>query len=466
MRTTALCRSTLVLLSLLVVLPDPVFASGPKNKKQKPNIVLIVVDDLGYGELGCQGNPQIPTPHIDALAKNGIRCTSGYVSAPFCCPSRAGFMTGRYQTRFGHEFNVIGDQNLLPHIGLPLSEITLAELLRQAGYTTGLIGKWHLGGAAKYHPQQRGFDEFFGFLHEGHFYVPPPYQKVISHLRPKEPPYDKDNPLLHGTKPVVEPEYLTDAFTREAVKFIDKHHQKPFFLCLPYNAIHSPMQVPPKYLNRFPNIKDKQRQVFAGMLSALDDGVGAVLAKLQALNIEEDTLIIFLSDNGGPTAELTSSNLPLRGGKGQLWEGGVRVPFLIQWKGTLPAGKLFDLPVISLDILPTAVQAAGGKLPKDRPVDGVNLLPHLKGENKKSPHQVLFWRHGQNFALRKGDWKLVQQQQPGKGPAEPQLFNLAKDLGETTDQAKQQPQVLAELQGDWQKLNAQMVEPLWGGKKK
>ncbi|GIW82138.1 MAG: N-acetylgalactosamine-6-sulfatase [Gemmatales bacterium] len=443
------------------ILPNlaPVFAGAAS----RPNIVLIFVDDLGYGELGCQGNPQIPTPNIDSIAKNGVRFTAGYVSAPYCCPSRAGLLTGRYQTRFGHELNAVGKQNLLPDVGLPLGEHTIADYLKKAGYVTGIIGKWHLGATEKYHPLKRGFDEFFGFTHEGHFYVPPPYQGVVSHLRSREPKYDEDNPIRRNQKTVQEPHYLTHALTREAVAFIDRHRRKPFFLYLAYNAVHSPMQAALDDVKKFEHIKDEHRRVFAGMLAALDDGVGKVLRKLRACSLEEKTLIFFISDNGGPTAELTSSNRPLRGGKGQLWEGGIRIPFLVQWKGQIPAGKVYSKPVISLDVLPTALAAAGVGLPKDRIIDGVDLLPYLTGKTNQLPHDTLFWRYGHNMAVRQGDWKLVRQNERGGRPkAQFQLYNLAKDISETEDLASTEPVIRRRLLEVLDRFNAQMVEPRWG----
>jgi arylsulfatase A-like enzyme len=434
-------------------------AVGMWAAARKPNVLVIVADDLGYGELGCQGNKQIPTPNIDSLARNGVRFTDGYVTAPVCSPSRAGLMTGRYQTRFGHELNAIGLQNKRPDVGLPLTEETIANRLKSVGYATGLVGKWHLGGTPKFHPMKRGFDEFFGFLHEGHFYVPPSQKDIASHLRDPEPAYDLENPILRGTEPFPEQDYLTEAFTREGVSFIDRHYKQPFLLVLTYNAIHSPMQAKPEYMKRFDYIEDQHRRVFAAMLASLDDGVGALLGRLREKKIEEDTLIFFVSDNGGPTRELTSSNKPLRGGKGQLWEGGIRTPSMVQWKSHLPAGKEYPHPEISTDIFATASAVAGAK---GRAVDGVNLLPYLTGQNKSAPHDILFWRYGRSIAVRRGNWKLVRQ--PEAGNTAFQLFDLSRDIAETRNLASEKPELVEELQTALTQLNAQMVEPLWGGR--
>ena len=452
---------------------------------RQPNVVVLFADDLGYGELSCQGNPEIPTPHIDSIAKNGVRFTSGYVAGPNCSPSRAGLLTGRTPTRFGYEFNPTGALNEEPGFGLPSNEITIAEALHDAGYTTGLIGKWHQGGTAKYHPFRHGFDEFFGFTHEGHYFVPPPYKGVTTLLRRKtlpggiegrwigkknlhyhtwprdEPDYDANNPIIRSGQPVVETEYLTDALTREAVDFIDRHDDKPFFLYLAYNAVHSPLQGADAYMKKFAHIEDIHRRIFAAMLANMDDSVGAVLKQLRKSGLEENTMVFFLSDNGGPTKELTSSNLPLRGSKGQMYEGAIRVPFMMQWNGRIPAGQVYDKPVSSYDIFGTAAaNCAGATKPKQ--VEGVDLIPFLTGQNDGTPHESLFWRQGGKTALRHGDWKLVRM---GKrltaGKAKWELYDLSKDIAETNNLAAAHPDRLAELIKIWEKLNGEMSEPLF-----
>ncbi len=453
---------------------------------RQPNVVVLFADDLGYGELSCQGNPEIPTPHIDSIAKNGVRFTAGYVAGPNCSPSRAGLLTGRTPTRFGYEFNPTGALNEEPGFGLPPKEITIAEALHDAGYTTGLMGKWHQGGTAKYHPFRHGFDEFFGFTHEGHYFVPPPYQGVTTLLRRKtlpggakglwmgkgglhyhdilgrdEPDYDANNPIIRGGQPVVEPQYLTDALTREAVDFIDRHDDKPFFLYLAYNAVHSPLQGADAYMRKFDHIEDIHRRIFAAMLANMDDSVGEVLQQLRKSGLEENTIIFFLSDNGGPTKELTSSNLPLRGSKGQMYEGAIRVPFMVQWKGKIPAGQVYDLPVSSFDIFGTAAaNCAGVKKPKQ--VEGVDLVPHLTGRKKGAPHESLFWRQGGKTALRHGDWKLVRMgRRFTSGQAQWELYDLSKDLSEENDLAATNPERLAKLIKIWEKLNGEMSDPLF-----
>lgn len=421
------------------------------QSRRQPNIIILLADDLGYGELGFQGNPEIRTPHLDALAQSGARFTQGYVTGPFCSPSRAGLITGRMQTRFGHEMNVVGPRNLDPAIGLPLTEFTIANHLKKLGYATGIIGKWHLGTTPERHPLSRGFDEFYGFLHEGHFYYPPPFRGALTRLRANEPPYDDHNPLLRNREAIEEKDYLTDAFAREARAFIDRHHDKPFFLYLPFNAIHSPMQAPVPLMKEFEDIRNEHRRLFAAMTRSMDNAVGAVMEEVRAQGLERDTLIFFLSDNGGPTAELTSSNQPLRGGKGQLFEGGIRVPFTMSWPGVIPPGTVVNQPVSALDILPTAYASAGGDAPS-RTWDGVNLLPL----SRLSASRELFWRYGPNLALRQGRYKLVRQ----GGPAWA-LFDLESDAGETRNLAAEQEGRLAEMRQRLESLNQRMAPPLW-----
>jgi arylsulfatase A-like enzyme len=439
-------------------------AAGAEVKK--PNILVIVADDLGYGELSTQGfTKEIPTPNVDSIAANGVRFTSGYVSGPYCSPTRAGLLTGRYQQRLGHEFNPGPAQTAGEKVGLAVSEKTIGDRLKAAGYATGWFGKSHLGYEPEFHPLKRGFDEYFGFLGGAHDYL--------------DAAGDKGNPILRGTEPVNNIDYTTDAFGREAVSFIDKHQAEPWFVYLPFNAVHAPLESVEKYLSRFRNIEDKKRRTFAAMLAAMDDAVGSVLAKLRETGQEENTLIFFISDNGGPTPSTTSQNGPLHGFKAQTWEGGIRVPWIVQWKGHLPAGKVDDRPVIQLDILPTALAAAGVETKPEWKVEGVNLLPYLSGGKTEAPHDALYWRFGTQIAIRKGDWKLVKA--PGGGGAEgapaagtiattqgAQLYNLAQDIGEKTNLAEKEPAKVQELAAAWDEWNQSNIPPKWlpgkGGK--
>jgi len=406
----------------------------------RPNIVLIVADDLGYGGIGAYGERELPTPHIDSIAAAGARYTNGYVSCPVCSPTRAGLMTGRYQQRFGHEFNPGPAQEATDNFGLPLTETTIADRLKKLGYATGMVGKWHLGYRPEYHPLKRGFDEFFGFLGGAHSFI--------------DPLGDSANPILRGTEKVDEKEYLTDALAREAVAFIERRKSGPFFLYLPFNAVHAPMQGAQKYLDRFQSIADPLRRIHAAMISAMDDAVGRVLETLKKNNLTGNTLVFFISDNGGPTQVNTSRNTPLRGVKGQVLEGGIRVPFLIQWPGKVKPGTVVDHPVIALDIHPTAVAAAGGKLQASMKLDGVDLVAHLNA--RTAPHNTLYWRFGGQLAVRKGDWKLADT-----AGEPPQLYNLTNDIGETSNLAAKEPAKLAEMQEAYDAWNFQLVNPLW-----
>lgn len=412
---------------------------GADAVARKPNIVVIVADDLGYADVGFHGGKEIPTPNLDGLAAGGTRFTNGYVSCPVCSPTRAGLVTGRYQQRFGHEFNP-GGGGVREDFGLPKSESTIADALKSAGYATGIVGKWHLGFARQYNPLERGYDEFFGFLGGAH-----PYLLT-----------DQQEPILRGRDKVDEKSYLTDAIGREAVSFIERHHEKPFLLQVTFNAVHNPLQAPAKYTDRFEKIADERHRTYAAMLSALDDNVGAVLEKLRQHKIEEETLIFFVSDNGGPPAN-TSSNGPLHGAKGSVWEGGIRVPFVLQWKGHVPAGAVYDQSVISLDISATAAAAAGATLGNGKPIDGVNLLPFVTDtSNKGTPHERLYWRFGPQWAIRQGQYKLLKV-----ANTPPQLFDLSADLGELKDLAADKPGVAAQLTAAFEKWNSELEEPRW-----
>ena len=428
-------------------LTAPVFAqeNGP------PNIVIILADDLGYGDVGFNGCPDIPTPNIDALAANGVSCTDGYVTEPFCAPSRAAILTGRYQERYGFDQNIENNPENTT-MGLPLSEIILPQLLKPAGYVSAAIGKWHLGYAPEMFPLQRGFDHFVGFLSASSSY----YNVSL---------YD-DNTRFFNTQ------YLTDEFTQEAVSFINAHASQPFFLYLAYNATHTPHDTPPdQYMQRVAYIPKFSRRVYAAMVVALDDGVGQVVQTLAANNILNNTLIIFLSDNGAPFASATrDSNLPLRGYKMDVLEGGVRVPFAVQWPAQLNGQSSYHGMVSSLDIVPTVAAAAGVALPTDRDYDGMDIMPYLTGQ-QISPDRTFYWRWfglgpdgplgAQNtiWGVRNGSLKLVVERAMDTQP--PALYDLSTDIGETTDLSQQQPDQVAALQtlyDQWQNI---AVPTLW-----
>jgi arylsulfatase A-like enzyme len=424
-------------------------AAGEAAPADRPNIILILADDLGYGGIGIQGCTDIPTPSIDSIARAGVRFTHGYVSAPLCSPTRAGLMTGRYQQRFGHETNPGSIIQAPPDFGLPLDEPTIAERLKPLGYATGMFGKWHLGFNPQFHPTRRGFDEFYGFLGGAHSYLPGSRQM-------------NDGTIQRGTTPVEEKEYLTDAITREAVAFIDRHKGGPFFVYLPYNAVHVPMEAEPKYLDRFKQIKDDLRRTHAAMLAAMDDGIGRVLTKLRELKLEERTLVIFLSDNGGPTPQITTSNAPLRGFKAQTLEGGIRIPFMMQWKGRLPAGKVDARPVISLDLHPTIVAAAGAAVDPGWKLDGVDLVPYAAGLKDGAPHEALFWRMFSNQrAVRRRDLKLVWSGPAGPKDPPGRLYDVVADPGETKDLSAERPDDVRALQALYDAWNAMLAEPKW-----
>ncbi|MCX7397650.1 MAG: sulfatase-like hydrolase/transferase [Planctomycetales bacterium] len=421
-------------------------ADAPK----RPNIVIFLADDLGYADIGVNGCKDIPTPNIDTIAKNGVRFTDGYATHCVCSPSRAGLMSGMYQHRFGFEHNSGPERFADPNFGQPREVPTLAEKLKEAGYATGMIGKWHIGFKEGLRPQERGFDYHYGFLSGAHTYLAG---------------RQDNDPIVRNGQPVKTTKYLTDEFADEAIGFVERSKDKPFFLYFAFNAVHSPMDEN-AYQDRFPELTGK-RKIFAGMLTGLDTAIGRVMAKVREMGEEDNTLFIFYSDNGGPTSDNSSLNTPLRGFKGQMFEGGIRVPFAMQWNGHIPAGQTYREMVMGFDCHATALAAAGIESgPGIQPVsedqerqagepswgqlDGVNLIPYLTGQQTGRPHDQLFWRAGQQHAARVGDWKLVNTRiEP------PMIFNLKEDISESKDLAATQPEKLKELQtafAEWEKI--------------
>jgi arylsulfatase A-like enzyme len=448
-------RLLTVIIVGLVIAVLPSRRATVEAQTDRPNVVIIVADDMGYADIGVHGCKDIPTPAIDSIARNGVRFTDAYVTGPYCSPTRAGLLTGRYPQRFGHEFNL--NPGVHPDYGLSLTETTMAARLKATGYRTAIFGKWHLGTAERFHPMARGFDEFFGFLAGGHSYLEPG---------------PAGNPLLDGRTPVNETSYLTETLADRAVDFIKRHRSQPFFLYLAFNAVHVPMQTTEQYLRRFEHISDNRRRTYAAMLAAMDDGIGRTLSALRAEKLEENTLVFFFSDNGGPTivgGVNGSTNTPLRGSKRQTWEGGIRVPFMVQWPGHLPRGKTETRPIIQLDVLPTVLAAAGIPIQSQWRLDGVNLLPLATGKTSSPPHDALYWRLGGMMAIRKGDWKLVKmsddafRQDPSvlADLTGVELYNLKEDIGEKKNLAAVRPEKVKELAEAWQRWNKELSPPSW-----
>ena len=427
---------------------------------RRPNFVVLVADDLGYGDVcgySCKGGS---TPNIDSIAANGVRCTDGHVTAPVCSPSRAGFLTGRYQQRFGFEFNAGGvARSHKEGLGLPTSEITLADSLKASGYATGLVGKWHLGSQPQLQPQSRGFDEFYGFLHGSNLYVEPLDAPGTHFVKASDEEARQTrpelNPIMRGREPVEEKRFLTAAIAEEACGFIQRHREEPFFLYVAFNAPHTPLQITDEYYQRFAHIADERHRIYAAMVAALDDGVGSILASLKQQGLWDDTLVAFFADNGCATYTEACFNDPLLGGKLTLFEGGQRVPFLVQYPGVLPKGVEYGRAISTLDLFPTFVSLAGGTMPAGR--DGVDVVPFLTGSAAGDPHEALFWRSGTNLAVRQGKWKLVNL---GRG-THVLLFDVSADIGETTDLAAQNPAKVKELSALLAAWDAQLAEPLW-----
>ena len=485
----------LYLLPLLFLFVCPTAASA--QTKPPPNIILIMVDDLGYSDLASYGNKNIKTPNIDALGNKGVRFTQAYVTSPICAPSRMGIITGRYQQRFGAEFMLYdkfaptvkksitrhflsgkkkpeGIATLKPDFflnrsayatDLPVSEISIAGLLKQKGYQTGYVGKWNLSSSPDVYPDMYGFDYSYYFQGALSRYVDETVdssQYINQHLPwafseiPAWAPRHGSTAIREGRKAVKDTGYLTFSFAEKAIDFIELNKSKPFFLTLSFNAPHDPFQVPKKYFDRIVNVTDTVKRVYYGMIEALDDAVGNVMHTLEKEGLLNNSLVFFISDNGGATYTRATDNAPLRGGKCTHFDGGLSVPFFVQYPGAVPGGKIFEQAVSSLDIFSTIAAASGASLPADRVYDGVNLLPYLHSNN--TPHDVFFWRSGYSKAFRQGDWKLYMNEKNKVT----YLFNLATDREEKYDRSKTEPVKLKELingMKEWESKNT--IAPLW-----
>ncbi len=415
----------------------------------KPNVIVLFADDLGYADVGYHGSPDMVTPHIDSIARNGVQFSAGYVTAPVCGPSRAGLRTGIYQNRFGAEDNP-GPYKVREDvkIGIPTKMQTMSERMKALGYVTGMVGKSHTGNGPEFHPNGSGYDEFFGFINGASNYR----TDTQWGTKLNQP----TNPILRQRKRIEETEYLTDALGREAVAFIDRHHAKPFFLYVPFNAIHGPMQATDHDLAMFRHIIDKNRRLAVAMNFNLDHNVGRILTALRKRGLEENTVVLFLSDNGGKPEGNGSLNTPLRGRKGQLWDGGIRVPFCMQWPARVKGGQKLDVPVISMDILPTAVAAAGGEV--EEGVDGMSLVPLVTGESAFAPDRYLYWRFNRGWAVRDGEWKLIGE----RGWQQPKLFNIANDISESRDLYAEKPAVAQRLHKAYDDWDRTLMPKLWG----
>jgi arylsulfatase A-like enzyme/dienelactone hydrolase len=431
---------------MLVVTILVSFLELGRQAHAKPNIIFIVADDLGFGDVGFHGCRDIATPHLDALAASSVRFSDGYVTAPICGPSRAALLSGVYHERLSWAGNPAPiTEPDRQQKGLPVEVPTLADHLRTLGYATGLVGKWHLGEEERFHPLRRGFDEFFGFLGGAHDYF---------HERDEHYGW-----LLRGSQPVKLEGYLTDAFGQEASRFIERHRSQPFFLCLTFNAVHAPAAASAEMLRQLTAIADPQRRVYAAMTMRMDAAIGRVLSTLREHHLDQDTLVAFLSDNGGPVKHgpgaIGASNSPLRGEKIELLEGGVRVPFLLRWPARMAGGLVCSTPVISLDLYATALHAAEADAGLLAKAEGINLLPALTGECTQAAARALYWRSPPQRAIRKGDWKLVMWTTPAlKKPLSGlELYRVASDPGEAENVVDQHPEKVEELVALWNAWN-------------
>nr|WP_226895364.1 sulfatase-like hydrolase/transferase [Luteolibacter marinus] len=411
---------------------------------RRPNVLVILTDDQGSRDAGCYGAEDFATPNIDRLAASGVRFTQGYVTHSYCSPSRAGILSGRSQQSFGHEANPpyrLNDNKTGIDVATPL----MPTFFKAAGYRSASFGKWHVGTGPVFRPCQRGFDHFWGFLGGGHDYFT---------LDPEGQEYR--SPIWVDGEASDEPiHYLTDDLTDQAINFVKEQGDRPWLVYLAYNAPHAPDQAKPADLERVASIANPRRRAYAAMMVSVDDNVGRLMKQLDEQGLREDTLVFYLSDNGGRAG--SADNRPLRGNKGWMYEGGIRVPFIASWPGKLVGERTYDRPVSSLDLLPTALAAAG--LPVAGSLEGANLLPFLEPGNRESPHRQLHWRvsGGLGFALREGKWKLVQD----IGMEAPELYDLEEDPSETRDLADRHPELVERLLADHRRWDATLEKPRW-----
>lgn len=422
--------------------------SGSLASARTPNIVVLYSDDAGYADFGfqpeCRPEMKKLTPNIDRIATEGARFTDAYMSGCVCSPSRAGLMTGIYQQRYGY------DNNLPPGTkdGLPLDVTFGSKRLQELGYRTGLIGKWHLGYPEAFHPNKRGFDWFYGLLQGSR-----PYFEL-----PKASPH---RVILENDTPTKEEGYVTDRFGDAACRFIRENKEKPFYLFVSFTSPHGPLQPKKEDLQRIDHITEKRRKNYAGLIVSLDDNIGKILKCLEAEGLSEDTMVMFTNDNGGQTAT-GADNTPLQGKKGTLFEGGVRVPWAIRWPGRINPGSVISDPVIAIDLAPSFVEIAGGKVDESWKLDGKSFVARITGKLDQLPERPLFWRqHGSkgDRAMRLGHWKVTHQRSKG---VPPQLFDLKKDISESKDIAKEKPETLESMLKQLDAWESELMQPRWG----
>ncbi|MBU2950981.1 sulfatase-like hydrolase/transferase [Tamlana agarivorans] len=423
------------------------------SAQERPNIILLFADDAGYADFGFQGSKDLKTPNLDNLAKDGVIFQQGYVTDAVCGPSRAGLLTGKYQQRFGYEeINVVGFMSENSGLkgedmGLPLDQLTMADYLKKQGYKTALYGKWHQGDADRFHPMKRGFDAFYGFRGGDRSYWA--YKDVLAENH-------KDKMMESGFGDFQEPNgYATDIFADKAIDFIQNNQDNPFFVMLSFNAVHTPLESKPEDLAKFPNLNGKRKEL-AAMTLALDRACGNIIKKLKDLGLYDNTIIVFTNDNGGPSDKNASINLPLSGTKSNFLEGGIRVPFTMSWPKQLKKNSTYNYPISTFDLLPTFYAAAGGDVSELKDIDGVNILPFIKGEKKNRPHQKLFWKKENRAAYRDGDWKLI------RFPDRPaMLFDISKDTAELHNLANEYPERLKAMYKELFEWELTLERPLW-----